>query len=562
MLSPRPRFADPIDPDSVSPSAPNRAWKQLGLLLLCTAWIALGLGGHDPWKTEDAVTFSIASSMQQRGDVVAPTLVGETRFEHGMLVPALAAMTETLFSPPLAPHNAARLAVGILLVFILLLTSMATRELDGVAFRWLPVLILVGSVGFFDRAHALSADLGATLGVAVALYGFALALSRPIGGGVVIGLGAAVGFLAKGFEVPLWTAVTCVILPLAGSAWRSKSFAVTVVIAAVTAAVIGGLWPFAMYMRDARLFAGWRDAETLSRYVGWRGDPGDFDPLYTLKNLLWFAWPASPLVLWTLWIRARGFNGGLARPGVQLPAVFSLVILAGVMSMSNPTLIVMLPLLVPMAVLASLEVDTLKRGFSGALDWFGILTFGLIATLLWWLWIDAYINSMSAPVARFFRDTEFGYRPTFKLWEMLVALFLTLLWIALVRPARKSNRRALLNWAAGVVLLWGLYSTIWLPYLDSRRSYRSVATELTRYLPVEGCVTSRNLGDPQRALLNYFNGLNTLREGTPGADKCSALLVQYSHQTPDPIKGWHSVWEGARRGDDTERFVLYMRDGA
>jgi 4-amino-4-deoxy-L-arabinose transferase-like glycosyltransferase len=560
VLSPNPRFAGPIDPDAVSPSAPHRAWKQLGLLLLCTAWIALGLGGHDPWKTEDAVTFSIASSMQQRGDVVAPTLVGETRFEHGMLVPAMAAMTETLFSPPLAPHNAARLAVGILLVFILLLTSMATRELDGVAFRWLPVLILIGSVGFFDRAHALSADLGATLGVAVALYGFALALRRPIGGGIVIGLGAAAGFLAKGFEVPLWTAVTCVILPLAGSTWRSKTFAVTVVIAAATAALIGGLWPFAMYMRDARLFGDWRDAETLSRYFGWRGNPGDFDPLYSVKNLLWFAWPASPLVLWTLWIRARGFNGGLARPGVQLPVVFSLVILAGVMSMSNPTLIVMLPLLVPMAALASLEVDTLKRGFSGALDWFGILTFGLIATLLWWLWIDAYINSMSAPVARFFRDTEFGYRPTFKLWETLVALFLTLLWIALVRPARKSNRRALLNWAAGVVLLWGLYSTIWLPYLDSRRSYRSVATELTRYLPVEGCVASRNLGDPQRALLNYFNGLTTLREGTPGADKCNALLVQYSHQTPEPIKGWHSVWEGARRGDDTERFVLYMRD--
>ncbi len=530
-------------------------------MLLCVAWIGLGLTGHDPWKTEDAVTFSIASEMQDRGDIVAPILVGAPEFDHGILVPALAALTESLFSPPLAPHNGARLAVGVLLVFILLFASMAARELNGIVYRWLPVLILVGSVGFFDRAHALSADVGATLGVAVALYGLALALRSPIGGGVAVGIGAAIGFLARGFEVPLWIGFTCLLMPLAGAAWRTRSFAATVAIGAAVCAVLGGLWPFAMYMRDTSLYGAWRDAERLSSYFGWMGDTGDFDPLYALKNLLWFAWPALPLVLWTLWIRGRGFNGGLAQPGVQIPLVMSIVILGGAVAMSGPTLTAMLPLLVPLAVLASLEVDSLKRGFSGALDWFGILTFGLVATLLWFLWIDAYINSMSPAVARFFRDTEFGYRPSFKLWAMLIALFLTLLWIALVRPARKSNRRVLLNWAAGVVLLWGLYSTIWLPYLDSRRSYRSMATELTRFLPTQGCVTGRNLGDAQRALLHYFSGLTTVADKTPGADKCDALLVQYGRQFPDAIKGWHVVWEGQRRGDDTEHFALYMKDG-
>ena len=561
MLAPRPRIDEPVDPQSVSPSGPHRAWKQLGLMLLCVAWIALGLTGHDPWKTEDAVTFSIASGMQDRHDIVAPVLVDHVEFRHGVLVPALAAMTETLFSPPLAPPNAARIAIGILLVFILLFTSMATRELVGSAFRWLPVLILVGSVGFFDRAHALSADVGATLAVAIALYGFALALRRPIGGGIALGIGAALGFLAHGFEVPLWIGATCVLLPLAGSWWRSRSFAATACIAVVVGLMLGATWPFAMYMRDAALFGAWRGSVQWSGYFGWLGNADDFDPLYALKNLLWFAWPALPLVLWTLWIRGRGFNGGLAQPGVVIPAVFSVVVLGGLVSMADPTLTAMLPLLVPLAVLASLEVDTLKRGFSGALDWFGILTFGLVATLLWFLWIDAYINSMSPAVARVFRDTEFGYRPSFKLWAMLAALFLTLLWIALVRPARKSNRRALLNWTAGVVLLWGLYSTIWLPYLDSRRSYRSMATELTRYLPAIGCVAGRNLGDAQLALLHYFTGLTTIADGTPQAAQCNMLLVQYGRRFPDKIPGWRSVWEGQRRGDDTEHFALYMKDG-
>ncbi|HEY5365222.1 MAG TPA: hypothetical protein VIL19_02005, partial [Casimicrobiaceae bacterium] len=332
MLAPRPRIDEPVDPQSVSPSGPYRAWKQLGLMLLCAAWIALGLTGHDPWKTEDAVTFSIASGMQDRHDIVAPVLIDHVEFRHGVLVPALAAMTETLFSPPLAPPNAARIAIGILLVFILLFTSMATRELVGSAFRWLPVLILVGSVGFFDRAHALSADVGATLAVTVALYGFALALRRPIGGGIALGIGAALGFLAHGFEVPLWIGATCVLLPLAGSWSRSRSFAATACIAVVVGVMLGATWPFAMYMRDTALFAAWRGSVQWSGYFGWLGNADDFDPLYALKNLLWFAWPALPLVLWTLWIRGRGFNGGLAQPGVVIPAVFSVVVLGGLVS--------------------------------------------------------------------------------------------------------------------------------------------------------------------------------------------------------------------------------------
>jgi len=212
--------------------------------------------------------------------------------------------------------------------------------------------------------------------------------------------------------------------------------------------------------------------------------------------------------------------------------------------------------------LAGLEVDSLKRGFSGALDWFGILSFGLAAMLMWVLWIDAYLNGMPANVARLFRDTEAGFRPSFHLGSMLAAVALTVLWVALVRPARRSNRRAILNWAAGVTLIWGLVTTIWLPYLDSRRSYRWTVEAVAQRLPAQGCVASRNLGEPQRALFNYFSGIKTVREEVQPKHDCDALLVQFGRVrgTPEPPAGFSAVWSGARRGDDTERFVLYLRN--
>jgi hypothetical protein len=105
-------------------------------------------------------------------------------------------------------------------------------------------------------------------------------------------------------------------------------------------------------------------------------------------------------------------------------------------------------------------------------------------------------------------------------------------------------------------------TTIWLPYLDSRRSYRWTVEALARELPAGTCVASRNLGEPQRAVFHYFAGLKTVREEVVPAHDCTALVVQYGRldvppQAPD---GWTAKWSGARRGDDTERFVLYVKD--
>jgi 4-amino-4-deoxy-L-arabinose transferase-like glycosyltransferase len=450
--------------------------------------------------------------------------------------------------------------VGIALAVVLVATGFASRELNGRAFRWLPVLILVGSIGFWDRAHVLSPELFVTVGVALALYGFALALRRPAWGGVALGAGVAVAFLGRGVLGPLWLAAAALILPACGPEWRNRAYALTLAVALAVALAAALPWPLALHARDPALFAQWWSGESLANFVALPG--GDAEPLYYLRNLLWFAWPSLPLILWLLWLRGRGFNGGLSEPGVVIPGVFALVLLASLLAMPEARLVNALPLLVPLALLAALEVDSLKRGFSGALDWFGILTFGLLAMLMWGLWIDAYVNGMPANVARLFRDTETGYRPSFHLGTMLAATALTVLWVMLVRPARRSNRRAIHNWAAGVTLIWGLATTIWLPYLDSRRSYRWTVENVAMRVPRDACLASRHLGEPQRAVFRYFAGIDTVREEVRADHDCRLLVVQYGRVAGEPLPpaGWTAIWSGARRGDDTERFVLYKRD--
>ena len=549
----------PGDASELSPSGPYRAFKQAGLVLLCAAWIALGLFGHDPWKSDDATTFGVAFDLiKQSGG--APPLASALATDRPPLFYALAAATASASRGILPLHDGARVANALCLSVTLLLLSLAGRELYGQAFRWLPVLLFIGCIGLWDRAHALAPEIGLLPSFALALYALAVAPRRPLLSGVWVGLAAGAAFLCKGAIWPALIALTALLLPVFPT-WRNRGYIVTLMVAFVIAVPIIIAWPIALYSRDPASLAQWADAQSLVRYFGLTASSPPSEPLFYLKNLPWFAWPALPLALWTLWLRARGYNGGVFTPGIELPLTMSVVVLVALSAAPEPRATSALPLLLPFALLASAEVDTLKRGYSGALDWFGMLTFGLLGAVVWALWFETLRHGLPESVAKTFRDSQPGFQPPLQVLPLLVSVFLTLLWIALVRPARRSNRRAILNWAAGMTLVWGLYMTIWLPYLDSRRSYRSVAQALAEVVPQDTCLASHNLGEPQRALLAYFANVVPVRDDLPAANACRAMLLQAGGEETDdpPDSAWDKVWQGARRGDETERFVLFRR---
>ncbi len=556
-MSRPPHSSNPATAAALSPAGPYRSLKQAGLVVLCIAWALLGVIGHDPWKTEDATAFGVAWEMMRGGSLAVPSLAGEPYTARPPLIYALAAGSGRILGGVLPAHDAARIAAALLLWLTLLAITGAGIELNGRRTRWLPVLLFIGCVGLWDRARQLAPELGLLLGVAGAHWGLALAQRRPAIGGAVVGAAGALAFLAHGLAGPLWIGATQIALAAAFARYRSRSHALATLCSLLVCAAIAGAWVLALLSSAPDHLANWWARQVEPDFWANLGD----DALFLPKNLLWFAWPVAPLVLWTLWMRGRGFNGGLRVPAIEIPATFALVMIAGLALLPDSRTIMLMPLLIPLCLIAAIEVDTLKRGFSAALDWFGILTFGLLAGLVWWLWIDAWLHGLSPSIARLFRDTEAGYRPEPGLIALAIAVFLTALWLALVRPARRSNRRAVLNWAAGMTLVWGLYTTIWLPYLDSRRSYRTVAESLAAQLPASGCVASRQLGEPQRALFRYFAGLQTVREERQPDHECSAILVQYGRIDGDPAapEGFALAWEGRRRGDDSERFVLYRR---
>jgi hypothetical protein len=114
-----------------------------------------------------------------------------------------------------------------------------------------------------------------------------------------------------------------------------------------------------------------------------------------------------------------------------------------------------------------------------------------------------------------------------------------------------------------VTLVWGLLTIFFWRYADSENSYRAVVAGVARALPRDTqCISSHNLGEPQRALFHYMAGIVTYRDDVPGrARDCDVMLIQgMRHHVEPPSQGkWRLLWEGARPGDNRELFRLYQR---
>ena len=114
-----------------------------------------------------------------------------------------------------------------------------------------------------------------------------------------------------------------------------------------------------------------------------------------------------------------------------------------------------------------------------------------------------------------------------------------------------------------MALVWGLYSTILLSIEDSGRSYRAMIVDMQKALPPRyDCIASRGLGEPQRALLDYFIGVKTERIEVKPSATCALYLDQGSRSDDSPAGppgNWRVIWEGNRPGDNSERFRLYQR---
>jgi 4-amino-4-deoxy-L-arabinose transferase-like glycosyltransferase len=525
-------------------------------LILVLTWMLPGLVGHDPWKDE-APAFGAVLEILRTGDWLTFRIAGEPYFEKAPLFLWVAAAFAKAFGGALPLHDAARLASGVFVAGTLGFLSLTCLELMGERAVRLGVLLFVGCLGLLLRVHEMTTDLAGLMGMAMGLYGLALAQRRPYVGGVLAGIGTGMAFLGDGFLPVGMMVMLMALLPAASAFWRSRSYAATAAIALACAAPLVAVWPLALAAASPEWGRAWLDSVASARFSDPLSNEDGLGLLYMTRILPWYAWPAWPLAAWTLWRSRRTLA---ARTDLLMPlaAFAAFFIVASVFGETRD--VNAMPLLLPLALLGVAELDSLPRGAASALDWFGVTTYLLFAVVLWVGWAGAVTGKPDFAVAWLTREVP-GFKYPFNFLAFALASLLTLVWLVVVARSLRSTRRAVVNWTAGIAMIWMLMMTLGVPLVDQARSYRALAARVAQNIPAgHTCIARRNVGDAQRALLDYFAKLRTVREDDPGAARCNMLLVQ-APPTRVPVVDapWVEIWRGSRPGDRHELFILYQR---
>ncbi|MBA5690573.1 ArnT family glycosyltransferase [Rugamonas apoptosis] len=520
-----------------------------------------GLVGHDPWKADEAYVFGVVQHMYESSDWVVPMLAGEPFMEKPPLFYWMATAFASIFSHWLPLHDGARLASGFFMSVACWALGTTARIWWGAGMGRYAALILIACLGTLVQSHMMMPDLPLLASFAISALGFATILSRAHLGGFLLGMGVGIGFLSKGLLAPAVMVLTALLLPLCFEAWRLRAYWRGLLTAVVVSLPWCVIWPLVLYMRSPTLFMDWFWINNIGRFAGFSVPRLGTEhlPWFWSQTIPWFTFPGLPVALWMLWSRR---HTALREPPIQYALVAFSVLMLVLATSSSARCIYAWPLMVPIAILAGpgacalpLQSERLWVGLS-------LTLFGVFSLIIWTGWVSMMSNGVPPNWPYLLRLLPVEFVPRFSVLPIAAAVLVTLaallaLWMFWRRPAR-----GLAIWVVGVTLSWSLLTTLWMPWLDFAKSYRSVFVSMP--IPAHtNCIASIGLGEGERAMLRYFTGRDPVRrEISPAAD-CTVLLVQreavFGEPDIDPSR-WRELWRGSRPGITNERFWLFQRE--
>ena len=528
--------------------------------VLVAIFLLLGLLGHAPWKQDETYVFGIVYHFLNSDNWLVPILAGEPFMEKPPLFYWVAAAFARFFSPWMPLHDGARLAVGFFMAITCGATGWVAHFLWGSGHGRVAVLLMLGCFGMCLPAHMMAADVPLLTGFAIAVCGIALAPQQAAVGGFLLGTGAGVGFLAKGIIAPGVLGLTWTLLWICFRGWRNREFLLASGIALLAAGPWLLVWPIALYLRSHILFMDWFWVNNIGRYVGFSvallGSANE--PGFWSRSIPWFTFPALPVALLTLWrFRYQGSDKAPFQICVTMSVVLITVLCLSATARAN----YLLPLLVPLCILAAPAALRMNAASDKLIAWCAGVSCAVVVVFIWGVWIVMSVRGFPPDLPIIYQRLPLNFVPNFNAGTFTLAVALTLAAPITVWTLRNRKARGVTTWLVGLTLVWGLLSTLWLPWIDEAKSYRSVFLALKSNL-VDNyhCINGTDLGESERAMLHYV--ANTITQDTrhSGTSNCEYWLYQgFANSPPKNVdsKSWILIWDGSRPADTRERFWLY-----
>ncbi len=552
-----------------------RRLPRLALLLFCLAYLLPGLIGREPWKSADMASFGYMLEMAQgRTSWLDPQLVGMRPEADGLLAYWLGAWA-VQFSPAWVPvAHAARIPFILMMALAMAATWYAVVHLarnpraQPVAFAFGgeahpadyaraiadgALLALIGCLGLAQLSHETTTSVAQLCFSALVFFSVAAIAHRAVAPalGLATGLSGLVLSGAPTIAVLFGAGSALLHLITADPATGGRRHALR------TAGAIALMTLLAASMASALDLWHWR--------ILLPQDEASRDWRTQARLLLWFTWPAWPLVLWTLWRWRRQIFSRNANLHLALPLWFASVAVFAALT-TRPADRALLLALPALATLAAFALPTFQRSVAALIDWFTLFFFSTCGIIIWVVWLAMQTGFPKQPAANVLRQAP-GFEATFSLPVFLIALAATLVWAWLVKwrvgrhPA--AIWKSLVLPAGGAAWCWLLLMTLWMPLLDFVRSYKVVVRNVSAVVGHTACLEVLDLTREQIAAFQYHGGY-LLKAESP-TNQCAWLLVNPSAQASLQNRLSPSQWRlqaiVRRPSDKGDDVLLFRRAG-
>lgn len=559
---------------------------RIALWCLMVAYVVAGLFGRDPWPQDDAAGFGLMWTMAQalsNGDAASwwlPTVAGQFVIDEGPLAFWVGALFVHTLGPLLGDVNAARLTCG--LWFLLAATGLwyatyrfAQRdEAQPIAFVFggeastrdygrmladIAVLLFIGTIGIALRTHETSAEPAALAWLAIAMFGLAMSLDRPLAGSAVAGTALGLWAMTRGVgHAPFVLAAALTAL----TSMRGPRIAASLMLAG---AALGAfvLWPLAAVTfvpaAAERFFSLWT-----TQWVTSYGLPSGPELGWIARNLPWYTWPLWPFAAWTVYTWRHTWRA----PHLRVPALLVAGALLALLlsdTVSDGALIVLIP---PLVVIAAFGTVTLRQNAGDGIDWMAMVLFTLLIMVTWAYYLAVQFGAPEKMAASVTRLTP-GFDALFQPLAVATAAAATLSWIALM--AWRIALRPPVLWrgpllaAGGTTTLWVVLSGLFMAAVDYNRSYsplaQTIAAQAAAGAGINACVMPHRLTAAHITLFSYYGGLRFAQ--IERGEVCPLALHRDSRRTllddDAPPGDWQLIWEGGWPARPDETMRLYRR---
>lgn len=417
------------------------------------------------------------------------------------------------------------------------------------------VLILIGSVGLLGMGHFLGGMSVVFAGVGLCIWGLSLIPKQVVMASVWIGVGILFLGQAQGWLVASAVPLIMIIL-LFFDLWNKIRVFTACLGALVIVIPLLSAQLLILAKVNQNFFHQYIDYHIFGEFGGLKKIYIGFNFLYYFQHLLWFAFPAWALAGWTA-VRVKLWRQGQGAILLIWLMVFTLLLVFNPHGFQDN----LIYLLVPLAILGSVQLDYLRRGVAAFLNWFGMMAFGTAAIFLW---LGFFAMNYGVPAKLAQRAMYFSpyYVRDIDVMPMLVALLFTPIWLFAITRKRIRGRQAVSNWAAGITLIWALLMTLFLPWLDAAKSYRPIVRQMENMLSDDQkqkikqgieCIYLNPQFIDARIAWQQYSDLPMQNN----QHNCLYHLIEFNPKNNDKIDE-HILWQGKRPRNKNEAFALII----